>query len=124
MHLLSFRPKNAKQPDVATLRYGNVRHTRVPSAAGSEIVYLTPRYPPEGRPTSTTDGDYQPIWEKPLPQPPNADQQGTAGRTKRNNEDPYNMSLSSNSTDYEKKKYYVLDKDYLNTSNAAATLQN
>ena len=75
---------------------------------GSDFMYLTPNFPPGG---TTTSSDYQPIWEKPLPKPPNADQ-SMRNTTKRNNEDVYNMSLSSNSTDYEKKKYFVLDKDY------------
>ena len=113
---LQFRPKKQK-PVPAPLRYGNVKHTRIPSTAGSEIVYLTPRYSPDGENAAAGEGDYQPIWEKPLPRPPPADQQGTAGRTKRNNEDVYNMSLSSNSTDYERKKYYVLDRDYMNNTN-------
>ena len=96
-----------------------MKHMRVPSDGTTETstLYLTPKYPAEVAMAPNT-GDYQPIWEKPLPKPPNNDQlnNATAGTSKRNNEDVYNMSLSSNSTDYEKKKYYVLDKDYMNTA--------
>lgn len=68
-------------------------------------------------------GDYEkPVYEKPLPQPPEFDTEvgQNINMAKRNNEDAYNMSLSSNSTDYEKKKYYVLDKDYMNVPTVQA----
>ncbi|ELU07866.1 hypothetical protein CAPTEDRAFT_224739 [Capitella teleta] len=74
---------------------------------------------------SVLSGDYEkPIYEKPLLQPTSADASAAGSAvaagispplTKRNNDEVYNMSLSSNSTDYEKtKKYFVLDKDYIN----------
>ena len=82
---------------------------------GSDIVYLTPAQ--GNQTTMEPSSDYQPIWEKPLPTLPNTEHTTLrSGTVKRNNEDVYNMSLSSNSTDYEKKKYFVLDKDYMNTA--------
>ena len=92
---------------------------RLQSTGGSDIVYLTPRYSPEGEGAPMSNSDYQPIWEKPLPQLPNNDQSIQRGQSKRNNDDVYNMSLSSNSTDYERKKYFVLDKDYVMNTNEA-----
>ena len=62
-----------------------------------------------------------PIWEQSLPRPPNTEQSTMrVGTSKRNNEDVYNLSLSSNSTDYERKKYFVLDKDYIKTNIVSA----
>eukprot|EP00914_Ancora_sagittata_P015676 GHVO01031116.1.p1 GENE.GHVO01031116.1~~GHVO01031116.1.p1 ORF type:complete len:101 (-),score=13.36 GHVO01031116.1:298-600(-) len=43
-------------------------------------------------------------YDTPLPNPPSI---------KRNNDEDYNATVSSTSTDY--KKYFVLDKDYMNT---------
>ncbi|ELU14897.1 hypothetical protein CAPTEDRAFT_192083 [Capitella teleta] len=44
------------------------------------------------------------VYDTPLPNPPTI---------KRNNDEDYNATVSSTSTDY--KKYFVLDKDYMNT---------
>ena len=71
--------------------------------------YLTPRYVPEGQ------GQQAPIYDTPLPDPPVAITQNR-GTVKRNNEEDYNNTMSSNSTDYTR-KYFVLDKDYMNTKN-------
>ena len=44
------------------------------------------------------------VYDTPMPNPTTI---------KRNNDDDYNATVSSTSTDY--KKYFVLDKDYMNT---------
>ena len=111
----SCRPKQRKHSAHTAeplLQFGTLQPHHCVS--DTNTIYLKPRSANERDSVLLAQGDYQPIWEKPLPQPPNNDLQGTAGRSKKNNEDTYNMSLSSNSTDYEKKKYYVLDKDYMN----------
>ena len=117
-----FRPdEKIKQIEKNTLRFQDVKHMRLHSTGGSDIVYLTPRYSPEGEGAPMSNSDYQPIWEMPLPRPPHNDQSIPRTTTKRNNEDAYNMSLSSESTDYERKKYFVLDKDYVMNSVGPST---
>ncbi|ELU07864.1 hypothetical protein CAPTEDRAFT_224737 [Capitella teleta] len=111
-------PKEVKRQQPTTLRYGNVRHTRVPSTSETYLseTYLTPQYTPEDPRT----GEYQPIWSKPLPTPPGLERSNSQATTepirspcvppKRNNEDVYNASLASE--DYiDRRKNFVLDKD-------------
>ena len=53
------------------------------------------------------------IYDTPPPNPQQVHHDNTCTSVKRNNDEDYNATVSSTSTDY--KKYFVLDKDYMNT---------
>jgi hypothetical protein len=53
------------------------------------------------------------IYDTPPPNPMQVPQDNTCTSVKQNNDEDYNATVSSTSTDY--KKYFVLDKDYMNT---------
>ncbi|ELU09704.1 hypothetical protein CAPTEDRAFT_220494 [Capitella teleta] len=70
--------------------------------------YLQPMYPGDAQNVMPAA-----IYDTPPPNPMQVPQDNTCTSVKQNNDDDYNATVSSTSTDY--KKYFVLDKDYMNT---------
>ncbi|ELU05608.1 hypothetical protein CAPTEDRAFT_228991 [Capitella teleta] len=70
--------------------------------------YLQPMYPGDAQNVMPAA-----IYDTPPPNPMQVPQDNTCTSVKQNNDEDYNATVSSTSTDY--KKYFVLDKDYMNT---------
>ncbi|ELU05609.1 hypothetical protein CAPTEDRAFT_217453 [Capitella teleta] len=70
--------------------------------------YLQPMYPGDAENVMPVA-----IYDTPPPNPMQVPQDNTCTSVKQNNDEDYNATVSSTSTDY--KKYFVLDKDYMNT---------
>lgn len=99
----------SKKPAGAEWAFGANQTMTLLAKQRPDSDYLQPMYPCDEQNVMPSA-----IYDTPPPNPLQVPQDNTCTSVKRqNNDEDYNATVSSTSTDY--KKYFVLDKDYMNT---------
>ncbi|ELU05615.1 hypothetical protein CAPTEDRAFT_228994 [Capitella teleta] len=102
---LEYRKKKPAEPEWA---FGANQTMTLLAKQRPDSDYLQPMYPGDAQNVMPAA-----IYDTPPPNPMQVPQDNTCTSVKQNNDEDYNATVSSTSTDY--KKYFVLDKDYMNT---------